>query len=98
MVGVGNAATKIIWTKLFMEAQGYRIDHNVLYQDNKSTILLLNNGKRSAGKRSRAINIRYYFMSDQKAKGNLEVEYCPTGQMTGDLMTKPKQGKDFRWF
>ena len=57
LVGTDNAATKIFWTKLFMEAQGYCIDCNILYQDNMSTILLLNNGKRSAGKRSRALNI-----------------------------------------
>ena len=78
LVGVDDAATKILWTKQFMEAQGYRIDRNVLYQDNKSTILLLENGKQSAGKRSRALNIRYFFIHDQKEKGNIDVEYCPT--------------------
>ena len=57
LVGADNASTKILWTKLFMEAQGYDIRENILYQDNKSTILLLNNGKASSGKRTRAINI-----------------------------------------
>ena len=84
LVGWDDMSVKILWTRLFMEAQGYEVKRNILYQDNKSTIMLLNNGKRSNGKRSRAINICYYFMSDQKAKGNLKVEYCPTGQMTGD--------------
>ena len=40
-----------IWTKLFMEAQGYKICKNILYQDNKSAILLEINGKQSSGKR-----------------------------------------------
>ena len=56
------------------------------------------NGKRSAGKRSRALNIRYFFLTDQQEKGNLAVEYCPTGDMVGDFMTKPLQGRDFRRF
>ena len=57
LVGVDDAATKIIWTKLFKEKQGYHIKRNILYQDNQSTIQLLENGRQSAGKRSRAINI-----------------------------------------
>ena len=98
LIGCDDMSVKVLWTRLFVEAQGYEVKRNIIYQDNKSTILLLENGKRSAGKRSRAINIRYYFMSDQKAKGNLKVEYCPTGDMTGDYMTKPKQGKEFKRF
>ena len=66
----------------FMEAQGYDVKENIIYQDNKSTILLLENGKRSSGKRTRAINIRYFFLTDQRNKGNVRFEYCPTGDMT----------------
>jgi hypothetical protein len=40
LVGPDDLATMILWTKLFMEAQGYEIKKNILYQDNKSTILL----------------------------------------------------------
>ena len=98
LVGANDASTKIIWTKLFLGAQGYKVRKNILYQDNKSTILLLNNGKASSGKRTRAINIRYFFLHDQQRKGNQEVQYCPTGEMIGDFMTKPKQGCDFKRF
>ena len=98
LVGADDAATKILWTKLFLEAQGYEVKKNILCQDNKSTILLLETGKRSSGKRTRALNIRYFFLTDQRDKGNLSVEYCPTGDMIGDYFTKPKQGQDFRRF
>ena len=98
LVGADDAATKILWTKLFLEAQGYSVKKNILYQDNKSTILLLENGKRSSGKRTRALNIRYFFLTDQREKGNLHVEYCPIGDMLGDYFTKPKQGQDFKQF
>ena len=98
LVGTDDLSTMILWTKLFMEAQGYKIKKNILYQDNKSTILLLNNGKRSSSKRTRAINIRYFFLTDQIEKGNMTVEYCPTGDMTADFMSKPVQGKLFQKF
>jgi hypothetical protein len=52
------------WTKLFLQGQGYEIEKNVLYQDNKSAILLVINGKKSSGKRTRALNIRYFFLRD----------------------------------
>ena len=92
LVGADDASQLILWTGLFMEAQGYEIEKNILYQDNKSTIQLMKNGKQSSSKRTRAINIRYFFLTDQIEKGNLTVEYCPTGEMWGDYLTKPLQG------
>ena len=98
LVGADDASVMILWTKLFMEAQGYGIKRNILFQDNKSTILLENNGKRSSSKRTCAFNIRYFFLTDQIEKGNLEVVYCPTTEMDGDFFTKPLQGSTFAKF
>jgi hypothetical protein len=53
LVAVDNAATMILWTKLFLEAQGYNVDKNIVYQDKKSAILLETNGRKSSGKRTR---------------------------------------------
>jgi hypothetical protein len=85
----------ILWTQLFMMCQDYDIDKNILFQDNKSTILLKENGKKSSNKRTRALNIRYFFLRDQITKGNLIVEYCPTMEMIADYFSKPLQGKLF---
>ena len=98
LVGADDVATQILWTKHFMEAQGYTIEDNILHQDNKSTILLQENGRKSAGKRSRALNVRYFFLTDQVEKGNLRITYCPTDDMTADYMMKPLQGEKFRKF
>ena len=78
-----------------MEQQGYPLEKNILYQDNKSAILLETNGRRSTGKRSRALNVRYFFLTNQAEKKNLTIEYCPTDNMWGDFMTKPLQGEKF---
>jgi hypothetical protein len=98
LVGVDDVTTMILWTKLFLEAQGYNISRNVIHQDNKSAILLAKNGKRSSSKRTRAINIRYFFVTDQIEKDNIEIKYCPTKLMIGDFFTKPLQGKQFTYF
>lgn len=79
-------------------AQGYEITENLLYQDNKSSILLEKNGKSSSGKRTRHISIRYFFVTDRIAKGELSLEWCPTKDMIADFMTKPLQGFLFKKF
>ena len=98
LVGVNDIMPQLLWTKYFMEAQGYPLDDNLLYQDNQSTILLAKNGRGSSSKRTRHINIRYFFIADQINNGKLRVEYCPTGDMVSDYHTKPLQGALFRKF
>jgi hypothetical protein len=56
------------------------------------------NGKKSSGKRTRALNIRYFFLTDQAVKGNVTIVYCPTDDMIGDFHTKPLLGEKFRKF
>jgi hypothetical protein len=68
LVAVDDAATMILWTKLFLEAQGYDVEKNIVYQDNKSAILLETNGKKSSGKWTRALNICYFFINNQVEK------------------------------
>jgi len=77
--------------------KSYEIKHNVLYEDNKSTILLLENGKNSSTKRTRALNIRYFYLTDQIEKGNIEIHYCPTDKMVINYHSKPLQGKPFNF-
>ena len=98
LVGADDVMGQVLWTKWFLEEQGYDVEKNIMYQDNMSTMLLEVNGRKSAGKRSRALNIRYFFISDQIEKDNLSVEHCPTDKMIGDFMTKPLQGTKFRYF
>jgi len=86
----------ILWTRQFLEAQGYPVSDNVVYQDNKSAMLLENNGKISSGKKTRHLNIRYYFVTDRINNNELRIEYCPTEDMVADFFTKPLQGSLFR--
>ena len=66
LVGVDDALPMVLWARHFLEAQGYEVQDNVVYQDNQSAILLERNGRASSGRRTRHINIRYFFASDCK--------------------------------
>ena len=62
---------------------------------NKSAMLLEKNGRASSGKRTRHIDIRFYFVADRVANGDLRIEHCPTEDMVADFFTKPLQGALF---
>jgi hypothetical protein len=96
IVAADDVLPQMLWTLYFLEAQGYKIDDNVLYQDNKSSILLETNGRGSSGKRTRHINVRYFFIADRVKSKEVRIEYCPTGIMLADYFTKPQQGLLFR--
>jgi hypothetical protein len=57
-----------------------------------------NNGKAWSSKRTKHINIRYFFITDRLSKEEVLVVWCPTGDMIGDYATKPLQGALFRKF
>ena len=52
LVGVDDIISKVLWTKLFIEAQGHKVTMNVIYRDNTSAMKLEANGKASSGKRT----------------------------------------------
>jgi hypothetical protein len=96
LVGVDDLMPSILWTRLFLKEQGYAVKENIVFQDNTSAILLEKNGKASSSKRTKHINIRYFFVTDMIKKDMLDVRWCPTADMVGDFWTKPTQGSLFR--
>jgi hypothetical protein len=95
LVAVSDALPQILWTKQFLESQGYQPGPVRVYQDNQSTMALIEKG-RSTSSRTRHIAIRYFFVSDKVSSGEVEIVYLPTGSMRADIMTKPLQGDLFR--
>jgi hypothetical protein len=57
VVAVDDMIPKILWTWLFMQEQGIKVTDNILYQDNKSAILLEKNGRASSSKWTKHIKI-----------------------------------------
>ena len=98
LVGVDDMMPLVLWTRYFLKSQGHKVSDNILYQDNKSAILLEKNGKSSSSKRTKHINVRYFFVTNRIKMGEVRVEWCPTAEMVADFMTKPLQGAAFRKF
>ena len=98
LVATDDLMPAVCWTRYFLEAQGYGVTENIVFQDNQSAILLEKNGKASSSKRTKHINIRYFFVTDWVRNGELSIKWCPTGDMHGDFMTKALQGALFKKF
>jgi hypothetical protein len=94
LVATDDIVVQAMWTRNFLDAQGYDSD-TTTYQDNTSAILLETNGKESSSKRTRHINVRYFFIKDCFDKGYMQVKYCHTDDMKGDFPSKPLQGQKF---
>ena len=67
----------------------------ILYQDNKSAILLEKNGMASSSRRTRHLLLRYYFVKEHVDSGAITIQHCPTQEMIADYYTKPVQGSLF---
>ena len=71
LVGINDAMSMILWTRLFLEGRGVEVSDNIVYQDNQSTMLLAKNGRQSSGKSTRHLEIRYYFVTDNIRRNRL---------------------------
>ena len=97
-VGVDDMMSLILWMRYLLNHQGYKLKNNIVFQDNKIAVLLERNGKLSSGKRTKHINVRYFFITDRISKGEVRVEWCPTKDMVADFFTKLLQGAMFKRF
>ena len=95
LVAVNDIMPQLLWTRYFLERQGYDVVANQLYQDNLSAILLEKNGKWSSSKRTKHINIRFFFITNRIDAGDFGVYHCPTDNMMADFHTKALQGSKF---
>ena len=65
LVGIADSLSLMMCTKYFMEAQGYSIESNILFQYNHSTIMLANIGRILAGKNSKHVKNCYFLITDK---------------------------------
>jgi hypothetical protein len=59
-----------------------------------STQSIIKNGIKSA-RRSRHLNIRYFFIKQFVQDNQIRVEHVSTKDMVADILTKPLQGQQF---
>jgi hypothetical protein len=94
LIGVSDGLVQVLWTKMFLEAQGYSPGPAKLYQDNKSTIILAEKEKLTSY-RTRHVSERNFFIKDRIESKDVELKYMATEAMVADFFTKPLQGSLF---
>jgi len=84
LVSAAEYLPYILGFRYFMESQGYKIENNTLFQDNKSALLMETDGRNSCTGNSRHINIRYFWIKDRVDNKEVRVEYLPMHMMLAD--------------
>ena len=77
IISIYKSLPQALWCKLFLEAQGCTIEHNIIYQDNKSVILLETNGRWSSSSMTKHGNARYFYIKDNVDQGDVEIQHIP---------------------
>lgn len=91
LVGTSEGLPLGLWARNFLQEQGHDQGPLTLYQDNMSTMAMIRNGRATA-KRTRHINVRFFWASDCVSRGEVRVEHKPTKEMVADVLSKPVQG------
>ena len=94
LVGLSDSVGDGIGVAELLRSLGFEVKPICFHQDNMSTIRMAENGA-SASRRTRHINVRYFFVKERIESGEIRVSYLPTEEMMADLLTKPIQGKLF---
>ena len=94
LVAFSDVSSEVVCLRNFAIAQGYPVEPAIIYQDNISTMHLIDNGG-PCSKRSRHIDIRHFWVMEKIADGSIEVQRCPTEVMWANVLTKPVQGAQF---
>ena len=91
LIGLHDSLPQVLWLQQLMEDMGYKPETAVVYQDNKSTIMLAEKGKTNRGK-SKYIALRYFYAKEQIETKKVKLEYLQSAKMLADYLTKPLMG------
>ena len=84
---LAETATKAIRMTRLLEDLKQVTDTVVIHEDNQSCIHMLQNGSHNL--RTKHIDIKKHFVCELLKTKNITIQYCPTGDIIADLLTKP---------
>src|SRR6202020_1202120 len=86
-VAATHATKMLVWLRNLMEELGHpQPTTSTLFCDNQSAIALSRDHQFHA--RTKHIDVQYHYVRDKVTDKTLELIYCPTNEMTADIMTK----------
>jgi len=95
LIAVDDALLMIQWTREYMKDQGYDLE-TIIKEDNKSSMILMKNRRVLSGKRTKHLDICYFYVKDLLERGIVKIEHCCAEDMIADFFTKPLQGRKFK--
>ena len=95
LVALSDSCNQGIHMRRFLMEQGYDMGPIEVFQDNKSTMAMIERG-RSGAEKTRHIDIKYFWMKEQISTGTAVVTHLGTQLMYTNVLTKPIQAGHFK--
>jgi hypothetical protein len=81
------AVQELLWLRGLLKEIGQPVrGPSLLYGDNQSTVKVSENGVRS--ERTKHVDIKYHFVTDVLERGDVKLQWIPTGKQQADVLTK----------
>ena len=97
-MALSSAFQEAAWMRQLLSGLiGIQVDSlgpTLIFEDNQSTICMSKNHQFHG--RSKHIDIKYHYVREQVAAGNIELEYCKSDNMLADIFTKGLNGPRFK--
>jgi hypothetical protein len=92
LITLEEATTYVDWLCCLMKSIGLKVSLPIqVYQDNKSTILIAQNG--GSFKRTKHLICKESYIREKINNGTVELKYLETSLMPADILTKPANKK-----
>ena len=96
LIAVDDCIAHVLRIRHFLLEQGYKAAEVItILQDNQSAILLEQNGILSSTRRTKHLNVRYFFVKQKIDDKEVTIVWCPTDKLVGDFFSKPLSGAKF---
>lgn len=94
LVALSDSLTEVIWCREFIQSAGFVLPATGVGEDNTPVMSLLESRKFGTA-RTKHISVRYFFICDRIAKGELVMVYVPTEEQLADILSKALVGAQF---
>lgn len=86
-VALSSASQECVWMRKLVSELGTPPEGpTVIMEDNQSCISMARNPQFHG--RAKHIDIKHHFIREQVNSGAVDLQYCPTGEMLADILTK----------
>jgi hypothetical protein len=87
-VSLSNLCQEVKWFRqLLQDVDSPQLAPTTLFEDNQGAQATANNP--TSHQRMKHVDVRFHFIREQVASGEVRIQYCPTSQNVADILTKP---------